>query len=410
MKIVAVNIAFRTEAFYKRWRLLAEMYNDVEVTLIGPKYYEYHKFGPVMLFEPEPVTESKFKVRHVNMHRRKFFLNDWCDLEYLKILNQEKPDFVYLIGCETDNVVFLTELYRKLFAPKLKIALFTMRGIDMPMHTKGVKFLAKIHYKIRWQITKKIFDFVNVHYPHGRQVINQQGKYLGPVYLQTQIGVNRDVYHPDDNRREQIRKKYNIQKDDWVFCSAIRIEKAKGVFDIISACKLIREKPFKYLLMGNGKDFEKVKSVIQQGNLASKIILTDRVPPGEQVAAHLNASDCFIHVPITTDNWVDTFPLAVVQGMASGLPVIGSDSGAVPYQLGPDGIIVKEGNPNELAKMMIKTINEKKWAKKIGLKMLERVLNSFEIRHLNEYIYQTIKAHLDGTPEKAPKDQMGICT
>ena len=100
------------------------------------------------------------------------------------------------------------------------------------------------------------------------------------------------------------------------------------------------------------------------------------------------------------------FPLAVVQGMASGLPVICSDSGALPYQLGVDGIIVKERNPSDLAKMMIKTMEEKTWAKEIGLKMLERVLNSFEINHPNKCFYQTIKAHLDGKPENAIEDQV----
>jgi hypothetical protein len=38
--------------------------------------------------------------------------------------------------------------------------------------------------------------------------------------------------------------------------------------------------------------------------------------------------------------------------------------------------------------------------------MLTRVLNSFEIRHLNKCLYQTIKAHLDGEPAKAIKDQV----
>jgi glycosyltransferase involved in cell wall biosynthesis len=273
------------------------------------------------------------------------------------------------------------------------------------MHNKISRLHSKIIYKVRWKITKKIFDFINVHYPRGREIIKQQGKYDRNIQLQTQIGVNKDIYHPDDKRRTEIRKKYIIHQDEWVFSSAIRIEEAKGVFDIIEACKQIN-KPFKYLLMGNGRDFEIVKSKIAQEGLDSKIILTDRIPNGEQVAAHMNASDCFIHVPRTKQSWVDTFPLAVVQGMASGLPVIGSDSGAVPYQLGPDGIIVKEGNPNELADMMIKTMEQQTWAKEVGEKMLTRVLNSFEIRHLNKCLYQTIKAHLDGEPAKAIKDQV----
>ncbi len=404
MKILAVNIAFRTEDFYKRWRMLTEMYDDVEVMLIGPEYYEYHQAGPTIRFNPTPVTEEKFKVRHIDMKPKKILFKDWWSWEYFRILKKEKPDFVYLIGYEMNHVVILTRLYKILYAVKLKIALFTMRGTDMPWY-RDKSILKKAIYKTRWNINKNVFDFVNVHYPKGKEIIKQQGNYQRPVYLQTQIGVDKDVYYPDDKRREEIRNKYNIHHDEWVFCSAIRIEEAKGVFDIIEACKNI-DMPFKYLLMGNGKHYDNVKSLIIKNKLENKIILTDTVSPREQVAAHMNASDCLIHVPITTTNWVDTFPLAVVQGMASGLPVICSDSGAMPYQVGRDGIVVPEGNPVALAEMMIKIMNDRLWTKSVGNKMLARVLECFEIRHLNKCLYQTIKAHLDGEPERAVVNQV----
>lgn len=397
MKILAVNIAFRTEDFYKRWRMMTQSFNDVQVTLVGPNYYEYHDFGPTIYFEPKPVTEDNFKVRHIDMRKRTILLKDWFSWEYFRLLQIEKPDFVYLIGYEINLVAFQTELFKRLFSPKLKIGLFTMRGKDMPIQ--------KSHYKYRWNMTKRIFDFVNVHYPRGKQVISEQGRYDGPVYLQTQIGVDKDTFFPDIKRGNQIRKRYNIREDDWVFCSAIRIHEEKGVFDIISACKQI-DAPFKYLLMGDGKDMDRAKTYIKSQGLDNKIILTGKIPYGEQVAAHMNASNCLIHVPLTTRNWVDTFPLAVVQGMACALPVICSDSGAMPYQVGTDGLIVPEGDSKKLTEMMIKTINNQTWAKEVGEKMLERVLDCFEIRHLNKCLYQTIKSHLKGIPEKSVHDQV----
>jgi glycosyltransferase involved in cell wall biosynthesis len=405
MKIVAVNIAFREESFYKRWRLLTDTFADTQITLVGPSYYEYHRFGPKIVFKPKSITEKKFKVRHIDMSNKKLLMYDWWSWEYFRILKMEKPDLVYLIGYETSLVVFQTEIYRKLFNPNLKIGLFTMRGTNLPNFNHETKWQIKLLFRLKWTITKKIFDFINVHYPKGKEIFRNQGGYRGPICLQTQVGVDRDIYFPDKESSKIIRHKYNLKSDDYVFCSAIRIEEEKGVFDIIKACQLINI-PFKYLLMGNGIQFEEVKKLIKAYGLDNRVMLTDRIPTGPQVASHINASDCFVHVPKTSVNWVDTFPLAVVQGMACSKPLICSDSGALPYIIGSDGIIVEEGNVTEIANAMIKCINNKEWAVKIGERMYNRVLECFEIRHLNKCLYETFKAHIEGNYEGIIEDQL----
>ena len=51
MKILAVNIAFRNENFYKRWRLMSKNFQDTSVTLVGPKYSSYLHFGKPIIFD-----------------------------------------------------------------------------------------------------------------------------------------------------------------------------------------------------------------------------------------------------------------------------------------------------------------------------------------------------------------------
>ncbi len=395
-KIVAVNIAFRDERMYKRWRLFANEYN-VDVTLIGPKTYSYSGFGKVQVTVPDPIDEKNFRVRHVNMESKKHLGNDWFSWEYIKILKEVKPDMVYLVGYEIRNVVFMTALARKLFFPKAMIGSFTMRGIDMPLHGRA--------FSLRWKKAMKIFDFVNVHYPHGLDIIKNQGGYKGPVQMQTQIGVDKDIHYPNPAKGKNIRDKYGIKEDEFVFSSAIRFQDKKGVFETIEACRMI-DKPYKYLLMGNGDDFDKVKGLVAKYNLEDNVILTDYVNNGSDVADHLNASNCFIHIPKTTKKWVDTFPVAVVQAMACRLPIIGSDSGAVPYQLGDSGYIIPEGNAQALADAMNYVLDNKGLAAEKGRELYERVLNSFEIRHLNKCLYQTIQAFENNEKDKIIFDQV----
>lgn len=397
MRIVAANIAFREELFYKRWREFATKYN-ISVTLVGPQSYTYKKAGTPMTFNPKELDEGNFQVKHVNMKQKKWLRNDWLSLKFFSILMRSKPDIIYLIGYETKNVVFLSQLYRIFFKRDVKIGLFTMRGIDLPLHG--------IEYRTRWTLSKNIFDFVNVHYPHGKSIIENQGKYTGPIQLQTQIGVDKDIFHPNDEQRQRLRQKYGIDENTTVFSSAIRIEDEKGVLDIIDACYIIKDMNYKYLLMGDGVDFGKVKAKIYSLQLENKIILTGRVKAGPNVAAHLNATDCFVHVPKTTKKWVDTFPLAVVQAMATGLPVIGSDSGAVPYQLGDHGFIVPEKSPKAIAEKMRFVMNNRDISKERGNDLLKRVLDSFEIKHLNECLYQTFTGVLEENNNKLIKDQV----
>ena len=170
MNIVAVNVAFRDELFYKRWRLLANDYN-LNVTLIGPKYSEYKHAGPTIKFVPDPVDEGNFKVKHVDMRRKKYLLFSWFSWEYFRILKEMKPDFVYLIGYEIDLVVLKTSIYKWLFAPSMKIALFTMRGTDITFNNRVFKF--------KWTINKRLFDFINVHYPHGKEIMRGKGGFKG---------------------------------------------------------------------------------------------------------------------------------------------------------------------------------------------------------------------------------------
>ncbi len=52
---------------------------------------------------------------------------------------------------------------------------------------------------------------------------------------------------------------------------------------------------------------------------------------------------------LTRDNWKEQFGRVLVEAMASGLPVIGSDSGAIPGVIGDAGLVVPEGDSDALA-------------------------------------------------------------
>ena len=397
MKILAVNIAFRTEDFYKRWRLLTNTFSDTSVTLVGPKDYTYKAFGKPIVFKPTEIIEDKFKVFHINMKPKRILRFDWWDWELGRIIINEKPDIIYLIGYESRNALFMAKLASLFLNQKPLIGLFSMRGKDIPFDNK--------EFMLRWNFGRKWYSFIHVHYPQGVEVYRKQVKFKKTICMQTQIGVNKDLYCQSTESRNEIRKKYKINENDFVFGSAIRIQECKGVFDILDACEK-SDFEFKFLLLGDGVDAPQVSKRIKESEiLKRRIIWPGRIDGAKNVAAHLNAMDAFVHIPHTTKKWVDTFPLAVVQAMAIKLPVIGSDSGAVPYQLGPGGLLIKEGNRDDLVKIMEKLFSNRKLALTYGENLYTRVLKTFEIRHLNNCLYQNFSAYINNDTTRIIEDQ-----
>ena len=58
--------------------------------------------------------------------------------------------------------------------------------------------------------------------------------------------MDKDLYFPSKEKRIAIRKQYSIAPNDFVFGAAIRIQKIKGVFDILDACERLKF-DFKFL-------------------------------------------------------------------------------------------------------------------------------------------------------------------
>lgn len=71
--------------------------------------------------------------------------------------------------------------------------------------------------------------------------------------------------------------------------------------------------------------------------------------PFDQVPTVMAALDALVLPSLTTRDWCEQYGRVITEAMASGLPVIGSDSGAIPEVVGGAGIIVSEGSTVELA-------------------------------------------------------------
>ncbi len=399
-KIVLINHSFQINYFSRRWELLAASHPNVDVTLLAPVEYSWYKgkeysFGNANTLHGKEKDSGNFHVRTFGLRNHRII--GWDSPDLPKLLVNLKPDIIYHIGMH--NMLSLKQVIkiRNRYLPKTKVIAFSMRGPALNLKIKtdecsAPKWIARRvlyrYLKNRLNYINKNVDALFCHYPDAVRCFREEG-YKGPIYMQTQVGVNEEWFHEDATARKEIRDKHSISDDSFVFGSATRFSRSKGVDDILNA--LPDEGNWRYLMMGSGSEEEKqrLRDIIERRGIQDKVIETGFVD-WYDMAKYWNAVDCAIHVPLTTPDWEETFSLSVVQPMITKKPIIGDDSGSVPYQVGFPEMLVPENDVDALSKKIIWVLNHKEEAKSIGEQMYKRTHNSFEIHHLNDLFYRTI--------------------
>ena len=398
IKIVLINHSFQSDYYSRRWRLFAQTFEDVDITLLTPEVFDWYyqksyTYNGAVRMEGHEEDCENFHIRTFKKKYRYSLVSD----DFKRLLLEIKPDVVYHIGMHTQlSLVQIGHIVNK-YLPKTKIILFSMRGPAMdnvwPRRFNTLKqYLKDVYlYFYKKPVLKYVnshYDAVFCHYPDAVDCFRREG-YKGRIYMQTQVGVNPEWFHPDEEARKEIREKYNLG-DSFVFGSATRFTDDKGLEEIIEA--LPQSGNWKFLMMGTGNDeyVLKIKEKIKSRGLENKVILPGFINSFE-IAKYWNAIDCAVHVPQTTPFWVETFSLSVVQPMITSKPIIGNTSGSVPYQIGPEGMIVPEGNIEALSEKMKWVLDNPREAELIGERMRDRAIRCFSVPRLNKLFYQTIK-------------------
>ena len=118
--------------------------------------------------------------------------------------------------------------------------------------------------------------------------------------------------------------------------------KNKGIDVLLEAFSQI-QKPFILIVCGqkrDGIDYDRFSAKYSQDQ---QIIFTDWVSD-EDIIALFQYADLFVYPTLS-----DTLPLVVLEAMASGLPIISTKVGGIPYQVDQScGVLVDSGNPQAI--------------------------------------------------------------
>ncbi len=163
--------------------------------------------------------------------------------------------------------------------------------------------------------TKKTYDLFKKKYEYNRNI------HIVP----TGIEVERFYKENNDPKKiEELKKKYNIKKDDFVILFVGRLAEEKNVqFLIDNQTELVKHnKKCKLLIIGDGPDAEKLKTQSKDLKLDNNVIFTGKVPWSE-VHEYYQLGSLFVSASHT-----ETQGLTLLEAMAAGIPVVALDDEA----------------------------------------------------------------------------------
>lgn len=134
-----------------------------------------------------------------------------------------------------------------------------------------------------------------------------------------------DIYSQKDTHENNLIDK---QKNDFIVTFAGNIGKAQSVDTIIEAANLCKSnKNIKWIILGDGSEFENIKSLVNKYDLKETVKLLGR-KPSTDMPKYFSESDALIVTLKNTDILRITLPAKVQSYMASGKPIIGAIGGA----------------------------------------------------------------------------------
>lgn len=128
------------------------------------------------------------------------------------------------------------------------------------------------------------------------------------------IGIHVDKIKNATVDRESKREELGYERDDFVFMSTGQVSYRKNHEVVIRAMAQIPDKKSKYLIVGFGEEEERLKKLVQELNLQSRVTFAGY---RSDVIELLHAVDAFVFPSIQ-----EGLPVALMEAMAAGLPII----------------------------------------------------------------------------------------
>jgi len=194
--------------------------------------------------------------------------------------------------------------------------------------------------------------------------------YTGPMAVIPQFGVDASIFQPATVP----------QARPFTVGYVGRLVPEKGLDALVNALSKLGGE-WQARFVGGGPHRQPMQALASELGIADRLTFVSQIPSVEMPNQY-HEMDVLVLPSLTRPNWKEQFGRVLIEAMASGVPVIGSDSGAIPGVVADAGLIVPEGDIDALTGAIAQIRDD--------THLHQRLREAGRVRALQHYTHQQI--------------------
>lgn len=166
--------------------------------------------------------------------------------------------------------------------------------------------------------------------------------YRGAIHVIPQFGTDAALFAPNFPLSTPVERRSGGKVRPFTVGFFGRLVEEKGVHILLDALAAL-EGDWRLYVLGSGPQQAALQAQAQRLNIADRVTWRAWIASAEMPAQY-HTLDALALPSLTRLNWKEQFGRVLVEAMASGVPVVGSDSGAIADVIGDAGLTTPEGD------------------------------------------------------------------
>jgi glycosyltransferase involved in cell wall biosynthesis len=247
-------------------------------------------------------------------------------------------------------------LAQKIFAPRSKLILHTYQNVNRPKSSA-----------VKWVMSKTLKGARAILCANtaAAQVLREQG-FKGPTEVIPHEGIDTDTFSPPETRTET---------GNFTVLYAGRLVPEKDLDTLLDAIHLLGG-DVSLILVGEGPERAELENKTRVLGLARQVTFLG-ARRAEEMPNLFARTDVLVLPSRHSHVWKEQFGRVLLEAMACKIPVVGSDSGAIPEIIGTAGLVFREGDAQGLTTCLMRLRDSKELCKELAERGYLRVHTSY---------------------------------
>jgi len=217
------------------------------------------------------------------------------------------------------------------------------------------------------------------------EVLRSKG-YHGPTRVIPQFGVDPELFSPNAGP---------LPDRPFTIGYAGGFIAAKGVDTLLNACARLPG-GWRLRLAGSGDQEQSLRALAVSLNIDRRLTWIGKILSTDMPDLY-RSLDALVLPSRTQPNWMEQFGRVLVEAMACGVPVIGSNSGEIPHVIGDAGLVFPEGDAEVLAIRLRQLMDDPEFHADLSQLGRQRVLDRYTQAQIAEETSEVYQRMLLGT-------------